>query len=234
MATPYTVLRWLFHKLLPASIRELPALQRLSHNIVHRVANHSELYDALYYKDVDELASRSVPTMASSITGSFKPRRIIDVGCGTGALLEALRDAGCSCMGLEYSDAGLAICRSRGLDVRKFDVERSSLSHDLGTFDVAVSMEVAEHLPATCAEPFVELLTSLAPVVVFTAATPGQGGVDHVNLQPHLYWIDLFKSRGFHFQKDLSEEWRSRWEAGGDVVSFYHKNLMIYRRTIPQ
>jgi hypothetical protein len=90
-------------------------------------------------------------------------------------------------------------------------------------------MEVAEHLPKSCARRFVQLLTALSPLVVFTAATPGQGGVDHVNEQPHEYWIDLFQSQGFQFDHRLSVEWRGQWEAAG-VASFYHRNLMIFRQ----
>jgi hypothetical protein len=121
------------------------------------------------------------------------------------------------------------MCRSRGLDVRKFDLESEDPTAQLGAFDVAISMEVAEHLPSTCANVFVRLLTSLAPVVVFTAAPPGQGGVDHVNEQPPEYWIQLFELHGFQLNRDLSDRWRKRWEANR-VVSFYHKNLMIFRR----
>jgi len=50
-------------------------------------------------------------------------------------------------------------------------------------FDLAVSMEVAEHLPEQVSEPYIDLLTRLSRVVVFTAARPGLGGSDHVNEQ---------------------------------------------------
>jgi hypothetical protein len=58
----------------------------------------------------------------SNQSAEVTSRRVIDVGCGTGALLEVLKDYGCTCLGLEYSEAGLKMCRSRGLDVRKFDI----------------------------------------------------------------------------------------------------------------
>jgi len=71
------------------------------------------------------------------------------------------------------------------------------LAHDLtqplqlpDRYDLAVSLEVAEHLPASCAEAFVESLTNLAPVVFFSAAVPFQGGTTHVNEQwPEYGWI---------------------------------------------
>lgn len=97
------------------------------------------------------------------------------------------------------------------------------------TFDVAISMEVAEHLPKRYADRLVGLLAALAPTVVFSGATPGQGGMDHVNEQPHEYWITKFEARGFRYELELTDRWRRQWEVDG-VASFYHRNLMIFRR----
>lgn len=140
-----------------------------------------------------------------------------------------MRERQCEVFGLEYSEAGLAYCRRRRLDVAKFDLELDSFTPNR-TFDTAVSMEVAEHLPETVADRYVDLLSSLAPWIVFTAAAPGQGGTDHVNEQPASYWIDKFQARGFCFVEDRSHEWREEWEKSGDVADWYYKNLMILRR----
>jgi hypothetical protein len=48
-------------------------------------------------------------------------------------------------------------------------------------FDLVVSLEVAEHRPAHCAEDFVSTLTGLGSVVLFSAAAPHQGGEHHVD-----------------------------------------------------
>ena len=48
-------------------------------------------------------------------------------------------------------------------------------------FDLVVSLEVAEHLPSECAETFVDSLTGLGPIVLFSAAIPHQGGTNHAN-----------------------------------------------------
>lgn len=50
-------------------------------------------------------------------------------------------------------------------------------------FDLCVSMEVAEHLPPSRADSFVADLVGLAPVVLFSAAVPEQGGTNHLNEQ---------------------------------------------------
>ncbi len=196
---------------------------------VKQVVPHDLVYDEGYYlRVVDPPAAKAASVMAPALVRDLSPRNLIDVGCGTGALLAALREHGCSVSGLEYSEAGLNMCRSRGLDVRKFDLEHDELE-TCADCDVAISMEVAEHLPEIRADRFVTLLTSLAPVVVFTAAHPGQGGTNHVNEQPASYWIAKFDARGFHLDSALSDRWRNDWQATG-VTSCYWKNIMVFRR----
>ena len=87
--------------------------------------------------------------------------------------------------GLEYSEAALKCCRSRKLSAQKFDLETDVFNGDRA-FDLAVSMEVAEHLPQTCADRYIDLLARLSPVIVFTAAPPGQRGtLILTNNHPH-------------------------------------------------
>jgi len=101
--------------------------------------------------------------------------------------------------------------------------------NDNRTFDVAVSMEVAEHLPEMIADRYVHLLTRLSQVIVFASAPPGQGGADHVNEQPPSYWISKFQQNAFRHAEELSQSWRESWKAAGDVEDWYHQNLMIFR-----
>jgi SAM-dependent methyltransferase len=222
------VIKKLYRALLPTSVRSSPTVAKLKAKA--RLLGHDWIYDSDYYqREVEGPAARSAGRIANSIFNEFKATRVVDVGCGTGALLEALRDRGCEVFGLEYAEAALRYCRARRLDVAKFDLETNAFS-DNRTFDVAVSMEVAEHLPETVADRYVDLLTRLSRVVVFTAAPPGQGGADHVNEQPPSYWITKFRRRGFEHAEDLSQRWRESWKAAGDVESWYYKNLMIFRR----
>jgi SAM-dependent methyltransferase len=195
-----------------------------------RLLPHDWIYDAEFYEtSVEGPARRSAARIAATIVDDLKPTTVIDVGCGTGALLTALRERGCHVGGLEYADAALVHCRARDLDVEKFDLENDEYPANR-RFEVAISMEVAEHLPQTAADRYVDLLTRLAPVVVFTAAPPGQGGTDHVNEQPPSYWSAKFRERGFEHARDQSGRWSATWKAAGDVESWYYENLMIFQR----
>jgi 2-polyprenyl-3-methyl-5-hydroxy-6-metoxy-1,4-benzoquinol methylase len=128
---------------------------------------------------------------------------------------------------LELSKAAIAICNRRGVPVRAFDLERDTFHGT--TFDVAVSLEVAEHLPQASADGYVDLLTSLAPVVILSAAPPGQHGVDHVNEQPRSYWIAKFQARSYDFLEQLSRSWSQQWR-DREVAGWYRDNVMIFRR----
>lgn len=218
-----------YRTFVPAAIRQ-SWLARRARKHIYRVLSHNAVYDADYYESKVH-AARSAGVIAQSIVAHIVPRpqTVIDVGCGTGALLEALRAQGCEVCGLEYSDAALARCRSVGLRVVKCDLEADEVFVD-GKFDLAVSMEVAEHLPEKVAGRFVDLLCGLADRIVFTAAPPGQGGTDHVNEQPAEYWVDMFRKRGFRHDAGLSESWRESWRSSQRVQSFYYDNVMVFRR----
>jgi cyclopropane fatty-acyl-phospholipid synthase-like methyltransferase len=194
------------------------------------VATHDDLYTPEFYEGVDQEARRSAGPIADTIVRELRPAHVLDVGCGTGALLAALRERGVRGTGLEYSDAGLEYCRNRQLDVQRFDLEANVAPSIDERCDVVVSMEVAEHLPERLADRFVDLIAKRTPTaVVFTAAIPGQGGVDHVNEQPHGYWIEKFAARGFRHDRATSQRWQEDWKES-DVAWFYHSNLMLFRR----
>jgi hypothetical protein len=94
------------------------------------------------------------------------------------------------------------------------------------SFDLAVSLEVAEHLGETEADQFVESLCELAPVVLFSAAIPFQGGEHHLNEQWPAYWAARFKERDF---VALDPFRRLLWERT-DVDWWYSQNLVLYAR----
>lgn len=231
----YRVARSLWSTLLPVRVRDAlwSAMPRPARKLkiaavrsLARGARHDEIYDGEYYQRlVEPTMADSCRAMADSIVRDLDPRRVIDLGCGTGLLLLALREAGIAATGLELSAAALRICRTRGLNVIAFDIEQDAPPPIEA--DIAISTEVAEHLPASCAERFVDLLCSMAPRVVFTAAEPSIGSTDHVNEQPTSYWIEKFARRGRAPDEAMTQRWRSEWKRRG-VAPCFHSSLMVF------
>ena len=123
-------------------------------------------------------------------------RSVVDVGCGLGSWLRVFQEHGASSVLGVDGDY---------VDRNALEIPQSCFrSHDLTTplqigrrFDLAVSLEVAEHLPPETADSFVDMLTGLAPVVLFSAAIPGQRGENHVNEQWPDFWAALFSMRHY-------------------------------------
>lgn len=227
MLTPYRLARVAWH-LVPDALRSAAPVRRLSARVTERLASHDERYDVAYYAEiVERTAAPSAPHIAQSIVRDLNPQRLLDVGCGTGDIMAALRDRGVDVAGLEYSAAGLARCRAKGLRVQSFDLEQDRLEPAEPPYDVVLSTEVAEHLPERLADAFVDALCSQGRTIVFTAATPGQGGVDHVNEQPHSYWLAKFRVRGFRLDAGLTEGWRAEWQ--GATAPWYAANVLVLR-----
>jgi hypothetical protein len=96
---------------------------------------------------------------------------------------------------------------------------------DLGRrFDLVQSLEVAEHLPAAKAVSFIDTLVAHGPIVLFSAAPPGQGGENHVNEQPLEYWRAIFRHRGY-----VPVDYLRPLIVGDPAVqSWYCYNMLLY------
>lgn len=112
------------------------------------------------------------------------------------------------------------------VDIRAADLERP-LSVDR-RFDLAICMEVAEHLSPDRAESFVEDLCALSDSVLFSAAIPWQGGVGHLNEQPQSYWARLFAKHGFGARDII----RPKVWHDGRVSYWYRQNSILYERGV--
>ena len=215
--------RALYHWLVPAGVRSSAGVAAIK----KRLLPHDGIYGDAYYAETEEASARSAGPIADSIIAAFAPASVVDVGCGAGHLLDAFRHRNCRVFGFDYSDAALRRCRARGLEVEKKDLENAQPSAK--RFDVATSLEVAEHLSTRATERYVRLLASLADVVVLTAAPPGQGGVGHVNEQSREFWIERFRKAGYEVDEPTAARWSADWKASG-VADWYYDNLLLFRR----
>lgn len=184
------------------------------------------VYDRAYYEALDAVHRPLYRLLADGVADLFEPRTAVDVGCGTGIVLTRLQERGVAVTGIEGSRHAIELS-GLGERVVKANLERQIPR--LGRFDVCVCIEVAEHLPARAASPLVETLTELSDVVVFTAATPGQGGSHHVNEQPQSYWETHFGERGFRRDEERESQLKARIAPIAEPA-WMHENLMLFAR----
>lgn len=189
------------------------------------------MYSRSYYDDIERLEAESAPRLAAWIAERLAPRTTIDIGCGSGLLMDALRRHGIEVHGVDASAEGIRRARARRLPVEALDLT-SDRPLPGGPYDLAVSCEVAEHLDARHAARFVERLADAAPTVFLTAAEPDSGigpGLHHVNEQPHAYWIALMRRRGYRLDDEATSDAR-RALADPRIVEYLRRPL-VFRRS---
>jgi SAM-dependent methyltransferase len=170
-------------------------------------------------------ARQSASVVLPLVCQVLRPKSVVDVGCGTGSWLAVFHE-----MGVREV---LGVDAAR-LDHSMLEISRSQfLEHDLSApleldrrFELALCLEVGEHLVPERADHLVAELTALAPAVLFSAAVPGQGGTGHRNEQWPEYWAERFVNRGFRPHDFLRAKlWRD-----GRVRYFYAQNMVLYVR----
>lgn len=160
------------------------------------VESNASLYDPSFYSHHVERARRSAETVVPLILDRYRPGSVVDVGCGLGAWLAVFREHGIDdVLGID----GEYVLRN-ALEIPRSCFRAADLAQAISVgrrFDLALSLEVVEHLPSDRAAPFVRMLTELAPVVVFSAAIPMQGGTGHVNERWPSHWAGLFQALNY-------------------------------------
>jgi SAM-dependent methyltransferase len=183
----------------------------------------SELYGEQFYQAIREGAARSAAVIVPMVIDLVHPESVVDVGCGTGAWLARFQQYGVrQIQGLENSTIGAHLADIDPSRIRRIDATRPF--HLERTFDLVMSLEVAEHLPEECAAGFVSSLTGLGAVVLFSAAVPGQTGTGHINEQWPSYWVRHFADHEFTVVDCL----RDRIWNDSRIEWWYRQNLLLF------
>lgn len=173
------------------------------------------------HRDGSMLSARNV---IPEVLKAFQVRSVLDVGCGIGTWLCEFDRLGVkNYLGIdgEYVDQ-----RQLLIPGDRFKSANLENPFDFGRFDLVCSMEVAEHLSESAADGFVRSLVNAAPVVLFSAAIPRQGGTDHINEQWQSYWAAKFFERGYVALDFI----RPLIKSNHDVAFWYRQNTLVYCR----
>src|ERR1700741_2467713 len=159
-------------------------------------AERMNYYDETFYQWVNATARNSARVVLPIVAEQTRPTSVVDVGCGQGAWLEQWAELGVRDV---YGIDGGHVDTTRLL-IPPGNFKVADLAHPFAIerrFDIAQSLEVAEHLPAEAGPSFVKSLCKLADIVLFSAARPGQGGERHINERAPSYWAGQFALNGY-------------------------------------
>jgi SAM-dependent methyltransferase len=180
-------------------------------------------YDQAFYAGQMDGSFTSALEIVPIVMDLLPIRSVCDVGCGVGTWLAAFnRLGGPDVIGLDGDYVDTAMLQIPPAAFRPMDLGQPIKLER--TFDLAISLEVAEHLDASRADGFVEDLTALAPAVLFSAAIPRQGGTHHVNEQWQSWWAGKFEQNGYA----ACDVIRSKVWTNDRVDFWYKQNIVLY------
>ena len=180
-------------------------------------------YGEKFYRIQKNFSYQAALVIIPFVTQYIHPHTVIDVGCGVGTWLAAWQKIfGAEVYGIDgdYVDRSQLFIDEEFF--QPFNLEERIIAD--GRFDLAMTLEVAEHLSPARADSFVEDLTRLSDVILFSAAIPAQGGTNHVNEQWQSYWAEKFSRFGYVAVDCI----RQKIWMNNDVVAHYRQNILIY------
>ena len=192
-------------------------------NIDPNSSDLGQLYDEKFFRAIEVGSLQSAKEIVPLVLSFFQSRSVVDVGCGTGVWLSVFREHGIEdILGIDGDYVNLDSIRIPKNTFMAHDFTRPLTINK--KFDLVVSLEVAEHIPSKFAKKFVDSLTHLGSVIMFSAAIPYQGGQNHVNEQWQDYWRVLFNEKGY----EAIDFVRKRVWDNPRVEPWFAQNILLY------
>jgi len=183
-----------------------------------------ELYGPKFYENHRRGSLDSASAYLGHLFTWYRPVSVLDAGCGRGIWLKTCADLGVQVL---YGLDGPWNSQENMIDERiRFTSVDLNAGFSWCKVDLALSLEVAEHLRPEAAQSFVRSLASASDVILFGAACPGQGGVNHLNERYPSYWGELFCREGFV----VFDLFRPRFWGRSDIDPWYRQNSFLYVR----
>src|SRR5258708_5159152 len=151
-------------------------------------------------EQVDFHETEQAMALGKLILDKFGPKSVIDIGCSSGIYLVPFKEAGMDYLGIDGAPGvgKWAMPNFQVVDLR----QPWTPPH---RFDLALCIEVLEHIKPEFADTVVDTIVKCAPLAFVSAAHVGQGGEGHYNEQPFSYWQEKFVARGFIFDQGLTD-----------------------------
>lgn len=181
-------------------------------------------YKYNFYADRHQKTVYSAQAVLTIVLDMLPPvHSAIDFGCGVGTWLSVLKEQGVSeIRGLDgpWVDQNL-------LEIKREEFQKTNFEKPIvleNKYDLAISLEVAEHVSQKSANTFVDSLVGASDFVLFSAAIPFQGGIGHINEQWPNYWVEMFAAREYF----VVDHVRKRIWNDGKIPVWYRQNIFLF------
>jgi SAM-dependent methyltransferase len=189
------------------------------------------IYSEKYFDIETELTRPTAPAVVDVLMEEFSPSEVLDVGCGSAVYLAEFQRRGVRVSGAEGSENAIRNALIDSALIRQVDLCQP---FDAGRrYPFVICFEVAEHLPSQSADTLVASLAGAGDILAFSAAQPGQGGVDHINEQPPSFWLEKFTSHGMIHDEACTQRIRKAL-ADRECVWWLAENLVVLRAAAAQ
>lgn len=187
------------------------------------MTNETVSYPADYFKSW--FFDTDYQTIAAIIWEIYQPKTVVEFGCGPGHLSRELAKIGVQVTAVDgYSQPDFAELSVEFHSLNLNDPTAIAHLFTNKSFDLALSLEVAEHLEPEVSPTIANWLTKIAPVVIFSAGVPGQEAHGHINLRPRDYWHSLFTQANFIAADRIREKLRLH----PSIAHWYRLNILDY------
>ena len=185
--------------------------------------NSDNIYDSDFYATLNQSSEIASQVYIEYLYQFIKPQSVVDVGCGYASWLKACKKFGSiKLTGVDGKWNNGELVQSLGFSFISMDLDL--IDNPIPVHDLAISLEVAEHLKPSSSKTFIENLTKISNVVLFSAAFTNQGGTNHINERNPSFWGRIFNDLDY-VAFDLFRE--NFW--GDDRVGFwYRQNCFLY------
>ena len=160
--------------------------------------------------------------LADWIADELKPDVAVDLGCGPGTYVRALRSRGVSAFGFDTDE------RVQGQQ----HLFQQSLFEVKQQAPLVMCLEVAEHIAAEDADAVADSVAAAVQpggTLIWSAAQPGQGGTGHINCQPKDYWATKLQAAGLERASALEQRMLAHIKQGYHM-GWFANNAMCFRR----
>lgn len=188
------------------------------HSVAPRTRKESYIHDEVAHN------LRDPTEIVPLVFDLLRPASVVDIGCGLGTFLKVFKDLGVpDVLGLDGPWANSELVGKHLTEDEFIQANLQEFRSLPKKYDLAVCVEVAEHIDERYADTLVRTLVHASDVILFSAGIPGQGGQLHVNERWPSFWRERFNVHNFFFHDVI----RSLIWDNEKVALWYRQNIFL-------